>query len=262
MSNLGRLRELLQFDNRWQLIAERLLFRGTHLQVHRINGVEMIVDHRGADAGSIRTCVAGTMYRRFVAQMKLGQCLTVADFGANVGGFSCLLKVLQLDVDRLLCLEMNPNTYERLRFNICTNFSLNNTSVINAAVCGEPRQIPLSLGVGSTGDNIYFGHRGEQDKVLHTVEGRTFDDLCDKYLPGGMIDICKMDVEGAEAELLRYSSHSVNSLNRCRYFLIEMHPVDHYAEMCDVLKRHGFTLVDHEGKQMRGVHLFKNSRIE
>lgn len=260
MSKLERLREILRFDNRWQLAVDRVFFRSTHLQVHRINGVEMIADLRGADTGSIRSCVVGHMYRDFLVKMKLGKRLTVADFGANVGGFSCLLKVLGLDVNRILCVEMNPNTYERCRFNIRTNFSLD-SAVINAAVCGEPREITLSLGVGSTNDSIYFGSRNGQESKSHVISGETFDSLCDTYLPGGIIDICKMDIEGAEAELLKESSSSVSSLSRCRYFLIEMHPVDHYAEMCKVLKHYGFELICHEGKEACGVHLFKNMRI-
>lgn len=260
MGRLAGFRELLGFDNRWQLIAERILFRGTHLQIYRINGLEMIVDHRASDAGSIRGCIVGDMYRRFLSQMNLKRDLTVADFGANAGGFACLLKVLGLEVRRLMCVELNPNTYERLRFNICTNFE-HQPVVLNAAVCGTTREISLSLGVGSTSDNIYLGHRGTQSTSTRVIQGRTFDELCETHLPGGVIDICKMDIEGAEAEVLSDSSTAIKSLDRCRYLLIEMHPVDRYSEMCRVLERRGFKLLSSEGKTKCGVHLFQNARL-
>jgi FkbM family methyltransferase len=93
------------------------------------------------------------------------------------------------------------------------------------------------------------GHGGRQKTSSYTIQGKTFDNLCDVHLTGGIIDICKMDIEGAEAEILRDSSSSIQALRRCRYFLIEMHPIEHYQEMRRVLEQHGFTLIDDEGKK-------------
>lgn len=253
-----RFAEMMKFDNPIELTLQRVLFRKTKLQTYRFNGVEVVADLNAADTGSIQSCIAGPMYRKFLSQMTLAGPLTVADFGANAGGFSALLKVLGLDVQRLLCVELNPNTYERLRFNITRNFR--GASVVNAAVCGVECSITVPLGIGSTNDNIYTGgpERGGQ---AHTVPGRTFDDLCDAHLHGGTIDICKMDIEGAEVEILASGTHTAGALDRCRYFLIELHPVEQYDAMASVLHDRQFRLVDDEGKHKCGVHLFHNTRF-
>ena len=94
----------------------------------------------------------------------------VVDIGANVGGFSLMLLVDGVRISKLLCVEMNPNTFERLRFNIKTNFN-EVATVINAAVVGNSRQIDLTLGIGSTGALIYRGTRDKSNRHTHTVQG-------------------------------------------------------------------------------------------
>ena len=71
----SRISELTKFDNWPQLLIERIFFRKTTLQVHRAGALQMVVDHRGADAGSIRTCIATPMYRQFL------DSLTLENFG-------------------------------------------------------------------------------------------------------------------------------------------------------------------------------------
>ena len=55
-------------------------------------------------------------------------------------------------------------------------------------------------------------------------QGVTFDDLADKYFPDETIDICKIDVEGAEFEVFLQPDHK--SLVRCRYIIMEIHEHD------------------------------------
>ncbi len=83
---ISKLKSFLQFDNWIQLIMERIFFRDTTLQVHRVGDLQMLVDHRGSDAGSIRTCLATPMYKQFLSQCNLERDITVLDIGANVGG--------------------------------------------------------------------------------------------------------------------------------------------------------------------------------
>jgi hypothetical protein len=55
---LNNMRSRMTFSNWPQLILERALFRKTSLQVHRFGHMQMLVDIRAADSGSIITCFA------------------------------------------------------------------------------------------------------------------------------------------------------------------------------------------------------------
>src|SRR5258705_4558577 len=142
--NFSGLRQLFRFDNACQLLAEKLFFRRTSLQVYRIAGLEVIADNRASDAGSIRYCIATDVYSRYLGSITLPQAVNVLDLGANAGGFPMMLHVRGIQIGKLVCVELNPNTYERLRFNIRTNFP--QAVVLNAGRVENPREIKVSLG--------------------------------------------------------------------------------------------------------------------
>jgi FkbM family methyltransferase len=247
-----KLRPILRFDNAVQILASRTLFRGTRLGVHRIAGAEMIVDHSADDAGSIRHCLDDSDYRRFVKTMGLRRA-SVLDVGANVGGFPLLLSAQGVTLERILCVEMNPNTYDRLRFNIRHNFPA--SEVVHAAIVGTPRQLSLELGRGSTGDSVY---RKTPQAIVgrYTVDGITLDAVAEK-IPGP-IDVLKLDIEGAEAEVLTEGPPPV-MLSRVRWLVIEIHPRDRYGAIVDCIERAGLKLVDQDAQDRCGLRLFGRS---
>jgi FkbM family methyltransferase len=255
-----KIRSLIAFDNWAELLLQRLFFRRNKLQVHRIAAMHILVDHRGADAGSIRTCIGTSLYRPFILAARLPRSVRVLDLGANVGGFSLLLASLGHQFERLVCVEMHPLTAERLRFNIKTNIHLA-SEVVNAAVCGHSRTINLELGHGSTGDNIYRG--SPRGGTQYAIDGRTFDDIVNAYFDGpAPIDICKMDIEGAEDEVLAAPTSENQQLHRVRWLLIEMHHRASYAHLCEVLRNRGFEQVASDGKDQCGVRLFRNPSVD
>ena len=256
------LRPLLRFDNRVQLLCERIFFRRNPLSVCRRNGVVAVVDHRTADAGSIYLCLTTDAYTRFLSRMQLDRPLTVADLGANVGGFSLLLRAAGYKVERLLCVEMNPNTWTRLSFNIQINYRDIAPAVVNAAVCAEARSIDIELGAGSTTDSIHTGAGGVGKwRRRYTVQGMSLDQLLDDHFADAGIDICKIDIEGAEAEVLLDPASRHTALRRCRYVLIELHPVDRYDALCEAFDRLGFDRLADDGQDRCGVHLFANRQL-
>ena len=270
----GRIKELLRFDNRWELVTQRLLFRGTHLQVYRIGGLEVIVDHRAADAGSIRTCIATDFYSRYLPKMKLSQRPNVLDLGANAGGFGLMLHVQGIVPGKLVCVELNPNTYERLRFNIRSNFP--QSEVINAAVVKKAREIHVKLGRGSTADSIYAGASRLSPTALdssgrapvraagemeYAIPGRSLDEIVGAQFDGQMIDLCKMDVEGAEDEIVADGESENQALGRMKYLLVEIHNAQNYDRFVAALERFGLKKIDGDGQQRCGVQLFENGRL-
>ncbi|MBI1367293.1 MAG: FkbM family methyltransferase [Planctomycetes bacterium] len=255
-----KINNLRQFDNFGQLLLERLFCRRTKVQVYRFGKFEAIVDHRAADAGSIVGCIAGDMYKRFLSRVRIPARAAIADLGANVGGFSLLLLSQGYDIAKLLCVEMNPRTYERLRFNVRNNFAID-AAVINAAVCADERVIECDFGPGSTGDNIYGDIDKADTRYRRSVQGRTLDALIDEHLGDGIIDLCKIDIEGAESEVLLSGKPAIDALTRCRYLFMEMHRQADYQPMLRVLAEHGLRPIADEGKVDCGVHLFENQKL-
>lgn len=239
------------FDNWPELALGRLLFRRTQLQVHRVNGWEMIVDHRGADAGSIRSLMAdNSSYRQLLNRVDLPEELSVVDMGANAGGFPFLLHAMGHSFKRLLCVEMNPNTYARLHLNVKRNEP--RAVVMNAAVVGKPRTLELDLGHGSTGDSIYRASKGKTDPWK--IDGLTFDQLVRPEFD--TIDLVKIDVEGAEEEFLTGDAPTCRMLERSRYLVIEIHHGRSADDVWAAIKSLGFSHVAREKEGPLGLHLF------
>ena len=237
----------LKFDNRWQVIVERVFFRKTGLQVLRYNGLDILLDHRADDAGSIIRCLCQDMYRPLLADLPKDKPLNVLDVGANAGGFS-LLVLSELQVAKLVAIELNPNTTHRARFNI--ESACPNATAINAAVTCDGRALDLMLGRGSTSDNITIGTYGHGQP--YSVPGITLADAVSLF--SEHIDLCKIDIEGAESEvLLKGETSPLENIDR---LIIELHHRKDLLAICEVLRSHGLRAV--QGPDC-GVNLFVRS---
>lgn len=243
------------FDNRWQLVANRLLFPRAGSLVYKTGEVEFLVDHNAGDASGTRLCIVSDLYKRFLPLMKLPPRIRVFDLGANSGGFALMLLLNGRQFSQLLCVEMNPNTFRRLDFNIHQNIS-GDVRALNAAVCGARKTLQLSLGKGRTSDSIYQTADGGIDPV-YTIKGYTFDELFQTHFAGQTVDICKMDIEGAEYEI--FASGTCTELRRCRYLIMELHDAspDQQDTVREALKRLEFTEIHLPSPAAE--HLFANT---
>jgi FkbM family methyltransferase len=251
----------MQFDNRWQLLASRLFTPGRTSLLYKYHGLEFLTDHAAGDANGAREVLTSDMYRKYLPQMDLEGPLNVLDIGANNGGFPLLLAAEGYEIGRTVCVELNPKTFERLVFNLERNFG-GRAEAINAAVCGEEREIEFTSGTGSTSDNIYGRNANSRHGAI-SVAGQTFDQTAEASFGSERIDICKMDVEGAEFEI--FVSENFTRLTDCRYLLIEIHhstatPRD---TAINAITSAGFDEIDGEDKndEMHYVHLFVNKRF-
>jgi FkbM family methyltransferase len=266
MARLGNkirgLKEIWQFDNRWQIALNRILFPTEPLQVYRYKGLDILIDHSAGDANGVREVLTSDMYRRYLPEIKLQGRLNVFDLGANNGGFPLLLKAAGFDIARVVSVELNPQTFERLRFNLTRNFD-SSCLAINCAVTGESRNVRFRPGRnGSAADSIYSPN-GNGPTADVTVAGRTFDQLFHESFGNEMVDICKIDIEGAEFEIAGHGTWK--QLARVRYLLIEIH---HFADsprglVVASLNDLGFEEINGAEKndEFHHVHFFKNGRI-
>lgn len=261
INKINGIKEIWHFDNRWQILFTRLFFRSEKINIYRYRGLEFLVDHSRGDANGAREVLTSEMYRKFIKQMKLGSRINVLDLGASNGGFPLLLKSENIDLKRVVSVEFNPETFSRLRFNLERNFDCE-CIPLNAALCGENKPILVSSFQNSTSDNIYQTN-SISDSALQKIEGLTFNNIFDLYFANEMVDICKIDVEGAEYEV--FENQGFDKIKRCRYILIEIHheegrPRD---DVRNVLYANGFDEIEAESKsdQFHHVHFFVNRKL-
>jgi len=221
-SKLEGLRQIWHFDNRWYLLVSRLLFRSQSVLLYRLGSLEVLVDHRAGDANGIPQLLTKAIYSDHLISFPRDHPLRVLDIGANTGGFIVQLAHAGFSLERTVCVELNPRTCTRLRFNLERNFACPIT-VVNAALCGVPRIIRAELGSGSVADSIYDRSFNATGSAIQ-VEGRTFDDLCGAHWGETVVDICKIDVEKAEYEV--FESTSWSRLKQCRFVVVEIHALE------------------------------------
>ena len=259
-SKVEGMRAIWRFDNRWELLLSRTVFRNDNLNIYRIKGMEILVDHGAGDPNGARHLLVSSMYQHLLGRMKLQGAINVLDLGANGGGFPLMLHANQIRLRKLACVEFNPNTFSRMRFNIERNLDCEFIG-INAAICGERRALEIRLGSGSTGDSIYQQPQPTGARS-YRIDGLTFDDIYNASFAGEVIDICKMDVEGAEYEVFAAANHQC--VSRCRYLIIEIHRVDGQSpeEVIAELKRQGFVEIPRDSQNDPDVYLFGNTRLD
>jgi len=247
---LPGLRALLQFDNWPMLVFSRTFDRKTGLVTYRKGTLEILVDHHGGDQNGTRACIVSDMYQKHLSAMTTNGSVRVLDLGANGGGFPLMLLLNGFDVAQAVCVEMNPSTALRLCVNLETN--LNGRAIgINAAVCGlnAEREILLERSRGSTGLSMDT-NRGSETEPHVSVPAITIGDLCDRYFPDNPIDICKIDIEGAEYDALEATPDSI--LNKIRNLIIEFHTPARTPPLLSRLRNAGFTEITPDAETQTG----------
>lgn len=260
-TKLDGLRRILQFDNRWHLVASRLIFREP-LGIYRKGDVVFLEDHSGGDANGAREVLTSEMYSPYVRLIRteLPELVNAVDIGASNGGFLLLLKSLGLRLNSVVAVEMNPRTCSRLRFNLDLNFQCPR-SVLNAAVMDRDGVLSVHLR-GSTGDSIFKRDAASErqdgaDSVEVSIPAMTLDSV----LSGCHPDVLKMDIEGAE--YLIFSGDRYEAIKSVRFLLMEIHK--EYGNPEEVLERlHslGFSRVHIPDVAAHPeVHCFRNTNL-
>lgn len=255
------LKEVWQFDNRWWLIVTKTFFPGERLHVYRYKNLEILIDHSAGDANGAREVLTSPMYRRFLPKMKLDAALNLLDLGANNGGFPLLFQAENLLLKKVVSVELNPKTYSRLRFNLERNLKCEITA-INAALGGENKMIEVKLGSGRASDNV-FGERLNGDNFeTYNLRESTFDEIYRNNFENQTIDVCKIDVEGAEFSVFETPSHEC--LKNCRYLIMEIHEYENRSreDILSKMKNLGFAHFPPVNGVDEWVHFFVNSKFE
>lgn len=162
---------------------------------------------------------------------------TVVDAGAHIGTFTTMAA---LHADRVVAVEPNPASAALLRGNVARN-GLDNVDVIEAALWVDDDGIELHAQSVSSASSVVRGGDTASDTVA--VPTVTLAQLVDRY---GPVDLLKMDVEGAEFEVLAEASDDV--LRQVGTFVGEIHSfLGSSAAVVERLRAAGFVVTLRRG---------------
>lgn len=148
----------------------------------------------------------------------------ILDLGAHVGLTTLYFYHLFGEDTQYISVEGSHKNAEVLQLNLGT---LPNISIIKEIITSDGRDVVY--------DERQMGHLHKISQTKGTL--RSTINIHDLWLEFALnkVDLCKMDVEGAEVELL---SSSTSWANRVKYFMIERHQEYGLSEMDQHLVHH------------------------
>jgi FkbM family methyltransferase len=198
--------------------------------------------------------------RRFRGHSSFGALLVqpavVADFGAHRGEFFAALKA-EYPVSRALLVEAEPVLAESLK----ETFG-NEADVLHAALVGANRGATIIFTRSTHPEaSSIFSERVGIYSVENQVKVPTVDFAEALRHLGGRVDLAKLDVEGAEVEVLQTARPS--DLAACGQLTVEFHrqPATRrdIARLCQRLRCEGYGIVNASWPYVDDV-LFVNLR--
>jgi len=167
---------------------------------------------------------------------------TFIDVGANKGDFTILAADTVGPTGRVLALEPESTNVEWLTRSVERN-RFNNVTIEAAAASDHVGEATLFLGKTSGHHSLVTEPKFSNSTGTTTVPVRPLDDIVAAH---GItsVDVIKIDVEGAEEQVLRGAS-ALLSGNAPMVILLDLHPWVADVPAClAILESHGFNLRD------------------
>ena len=142
--------------------------------------------------------------------------MTAVDVGAHIGFFASKAARIVGTAGRVLALEPSPENLPFLRRNVARN-GLGNVAIHNVAASSETGRRTFNI-TGSSDSGGFYQH-----PLTHTVETFVVDTVRLDDLLEGPVDAVKIDVEGAELEVIA-GMERVLEENRQMTLWIEWNP--------------------------------------
>lgn len=166
---------------------------------------------------------------------------TFIDVGVNKGDFALLAARIVGDAGRVLAFEPEPDNCHWIERSIALN-GYRNIQLHQLALSDRNGEAELYIGAQSGWHSLVV-HSSGADRQAVRVVTRTLDDFLAEQGWEGSVDMMKIDVEGAEMEVLRGAAKVLES-NPTIVLLVDIHPqqgVDP-KQLCGYLERLGFTI--------------------
>lgn len=201
---------------------------------------EIALRETGSDLATFREITVDEVYREVIRNVAGFQ--TVIDLGANIG-LASLYLAHHSPSSRIFSVEPNPQSYRLLLHNV-QNLG-HRCKTLRAAVWGTHRRLSPDPRV-ATDRFSTFALRESLANAQNelTVRGFTMAEILD-YSRFDTVDLLKVDVEGAEAELFR--GKDLEWLAQVGSIAIEFHGDS--RETCafdDIMKKYGFEICSDE----------------
>lgn len=142
----------------------------------------------------------------------LGQINSIIDAGSNIGASAVFFK-RKYPSSKVICIEPNMENFTLLKINTGT---FNNVQLYQNALWSENKY--LNMVSSYSADSHYV--KDDIADAENKIEGITIQDLMIEH-GFEVIDILKMDIEGAEKEI--FSQNYQLWLPKVRYLMIELH---------------------------------------
>jgi FkbM family methyltransferase len=172
----------------------------------------------------------------------LGSGATLVDVGANKGDFTLLAARAVGKDGRVLSFEPEPENCKWIRKSMQLN-GYTNIALYEVALSGVDGSAQLHLGKKSGWHTLLPVQSNLRERTIN-VPTRALDSVLEEANQF-KVDVMKVDVEGAELEVLK-GAYSTLSNNRNIVLLVDIHPalgVDP-EEVCSFLLKLGFSIYE------------------
>jgi FkbM family methyltransferase len=156
----------------------------------------------------------------------------VADIGSNFGKYTLLAAEAVGETGRVLSVEPYPATFLMLRENLRLS-GVKNVLAVNVAAWSRATDLTLFLGDYS---DLHSAKMKSRKSI--TVKAKTVDGLIERF---GRVDWLKIDVEGAEVEVLEGAERTIR--NYRPRIIIEVFPYNR-GRIKNLAKRHDYGIVE------------------
>jgi FkbM family methyltransferase len=166
---------------------------------------------------------------------------TVIDIGAHIGRYTITSSKQVGKTGKVVAIEADPDNFQLLKRNIALN-NLTNVLPLNYAVFSTRTRMKLYEQSASAKYNSVMLSRAAKTKNYVEVEADTLDSIL-KQNGINQVNWIKIDVEGAEFEVLKGSTKTLSSNDIS--LLVEIHNIgdpNHYDNVVDFLKYHNYEI--------------------
>lgn len=165
----------------------------------------------------------------------------VVDVGAHIGRYTILGSKLVGPNGKVIAIEAEPNSFQMLNRNIRLN-RLTNVIPLNCAAYSEETRLKLyEPSADVSVYNTVMPKRAGSDSRYVEVQASTLDSILDS-VDIGNVNWIKIDVEGAELEVLKGAANTLSASTKIS-LLVEVHDMqekNHYKNIADFLCLRGF----------------------
>lgn len=178
-----------------------------------------VLDHAPDDYWiyTFREVFRDRSYRRHVNEPDAG---VMIDVGANIGMVS-IDWASRLPGVTIHAYEPYPRTFQTLKTNIAANHLSEKVRVYDEAVSSHSGTVLLHAAKSSVQTSAYYESAPPSESAGVRVAAVTLDEVIARCAGLGSINLLKMDVEGAEADIMEAASS--RSLEKVHQFVLEYH---------------------------------------